>query len=136
MTDYIKPLPEVNDDSRSFWDAAKRHDLVVQKCLNCGTSYFPVSDCSNCDSPDMEWAKASGKGVVHTYTIFHQRYHRGFADAMPYNVAVIKLTECPFMLSNVIDCKNEDLKIGMPVEVVFDDIIEEYALPKFRPAEE
>ena len=133
MTEYHKPLPRIDEDSGPFWEAAKRHEFVIQKCRSCGSFYYPASICFKCDNPKMEWVKASGKGEIYTWTIFHQPYNRAFRDDLPYNVAIIKLDEGPFFLSNIVECSNEDLRIGMAVQVVFEDVTDEVALPKFRP---
>ena len=82
---------------------------------------------------NAEWSSVSGRGRVYTWTIFHQLYHPGFQNDVPYNVAVIKLDEGPQLVSNVVGCRNEDIKLDMPVEVVFDDVTDEVTLPKFRP---
>jgi uncharacterized OB-fold protein len=81
----------------------------------------------------MEWVRVSGHGEVFTFCIFHRLYHPAWKVDIPYNVAWIKLDEGPLLISNIVDCRNEDLHIGMPVQVTFDDITEEITLPKFRP---
>jgi uncharacterized OB-fold protein len=133
MAEYTKQLPEILDREKPFWAAAKKHELTGYRCLNCGTFYTKATDCVACRSPKMDWVKVSGKGQVYTFTIYHQVYHPGWKEEVPYNASWILLDEGPLMLSNIIDCKNEDIYIGMPVEVVFEDINEEVALPKFRP---
>jgi uncharacterized OB-fold protein len=133
MSEYKKQLPEITPTDKPFWDAAKRHELVAYRCLNCGTFYSQVTECVACDKPKMGWVNVSGKGEVYTFGIYHQLYHPGWKEEIPYNVSWIKLNEGPLLISNVIECKNENLHIGMPVEVVFDDITEEVTLPKFKP---
>ena len=64
----------------------------------------------------------------------HQRYHPGFVDDLPYNVAVVELEEGPRLNTNIVGVENEDLRVGMPVEVVFEELSDEVSLPKFRPA--
>jgi uncharacterized protein len=132
MPEYLKQLPETPNREKPYWEAAKKHELMAYRCVNCGTFYSKVIHCVACDNPKMEWVKVSGKGEVFTFGIFHQVYHPGWKDEVPYNVSWIKLDEGPLVLSNVIGCKNEDLYIGMPVEVVFDDVTPEITLPKFR----
>jgi len=135
MADYSKPLPLIDEESKPFWDAAKQHQFVLHHCKNCGTYYYPASYCRKCATlAHMEWAPASGKGTLYTYIIMHQVYQPGFKGEVPYNVSIVELEEGPFILTNIINCKNEDLKIGMPVQVVFDDATEEVSLPKFKPA--
>ena len=133
MSEYKKQLPDITSVDKPFWEAAKRHELMAYKCLNCGTFYSQATDCIACDSPQMGWVRVSGKGEVFTFGVYHQLYHPAWKEDTPYNVAWIKLDEGPLIMSNVVECKNEDIHIGMPVEVVFDDVTEEVTLPKFKP---
>ena len=82
----------------------------------------------------MVWTKASGRGKLHTYTILHRTLHPGFESRLPYNVAVVETEEGPFVFSNIVGCKNEDLRVGMPLEVTFDDAAPGLSIPKFKPA--
>ena len=133
MSDIKKQLPIVSSSDKAFWEGARRHELMAYKCANCGALYYPVTDCTACDNPKMEWTRVSGKGSIYTYIIYHQVYHPAWKGDAPYNVSWIKLDEGPLLMSNVVECRNEELHIGMPVEVVFDDVNEEITLPKFRP---
>jgi hypothetical protein len=80
-----------------------------------------------------EWVKLSGKGTVYSFTNVNYVYHKAFASEIPYVIAIIALEEGPRILSNIIKWKKEDLKIGMPVEVEFEDVTDQFALPKFKP---
>jgi uncharacterized protein len=135
MKEYNRPLPEITTSLKPYWDSAKRHELVIYKCLNCGSCYFPLIDCMCCNKPKMEWVKASGQGKVYTFIIYHTAYNRKWKDLIPYNVAWIELKEGPIMISNIVDCRNEDIFIDMPVKVVFEDISDEITLPKFARME-
>ena len=135
MTTYAKPLPIVNEDTAPFWEYCKKHELRMQKCAQCGHIRFPPGIvCPECLSMEAEWARLSGKGKVYSFGIFQRAYHEGFKNDIPYAVAIIELDEGPHMTSNVTGCKLEDIKIDMPVEVYFEDITDEFALPKFKPA--
>jgi len=132
--EYSKPLPGVDDVNRPYWEAAKRHELVIQKCRHCGHHrYPPGTNCPECLSDDPEWVKVSGRGTVFTWTVFHKVYHPAFIGDAPYAVVAVELEEGPRITSNLVDCPLEDIRIGMPVEVVFDDVTGEITLPKFRP---
>jgi uncharacterized OB-fold protein len=133
MPEITKQLPLINAANKAFWEAARRHELVAYKCLNCGALYTWAIDCVACDNPDMAWVKVSEKGQVFTFCIYHQPFHPAWQDDIPYNVAYIKLDEGPLLMSNIVGCENKDIYIGMPVEVVFEDITEEVTLPKFKP---
>ena len=133
---YEKPLPIINEDNAPYWEYAKKHELRMQKCSRCGYIRFPVSIvCPRCHSLEAEWTKLSGKGKVYSYIIYHQAYHPSYKDDIPYALAIIQLDEGPRMESNITDCHLEDIKIGMPVELYFDDVTEDISLPKFKPAE-
>jgi uncharacterized OB-fold protein len=135
MTEYKKPIPTITPEMRPFYEAAKRHELVVQRCNGCGKHRFPAREiCSSCLSRDFNWVKVSGKGEIFSFNVMHQVYHPGFADDVPYAVVLVKLAEGAKMNSNLVGVKPHDIKIGMPVQVVFEDISEEITLPKFTPA--
>jgi uncharacterized OB-fold protein len=128
-----KPLPQISPEMAPFWEAARRHQLVVQRCRGCGALRFPARDlCSRCLSREVEWAPVSGRGTIFSYAIMHQVYHPGFADEVPYAVVQVELEEGARMLTNVVGCPPAELTIGMPVEVVFEDRTPEVTLPKFR----
>jgi uncharacterized OB-fold protein len=130
---YKKPIPAVTPDMKPFFDATKRHQLVVQRCTQCDTYRFPAREiCSNCLSRAADWVPVSGEGEVFSYNVMHQVYHPGFADEVPYAVVVIKLKEGAKITSNLVGVKPHDIKIGMPVQVVFEDISDEVTLPKFK----
>ena len=133
MAAVDKPLPQITSEMTPFWEAARRHQLVVQRCRGCGTHRFPARDiCSRCLSRDAEWIPVSGRATVFSYAVMHQVYHPGFADEVPYAVVQVELEEGGRLLTNVVDCPPDELAIGMPVEVVFEDRTTEVTLPKFR----
>jgi uncharacterized OB-fold protein len=116
-----------------FFEAAHRHQLVVQRCAGCGALRFPArSICSTCLSREATWVPVAGRGTVFSFAIQHQAVHPGFAAEVPYAVIVVQLEEGPRLLSNLVDCPTADVRVGMPVEVVFDALTPELTLPKFR----
>ena len=122
-------------DDAPWWDALRRHELVVQRCARCGTHRFPARDlCSRCLSRDVEWVRVSGRGTVFSWAVMHQVYHPGFASEVPYAVVVIALDEGARLVSNLVGCPPGEIRADMPVEVVFEDVTPEVTLPKFRPA--
>lgn len=133
MADYGKPLPQVRRETRGFWEGCKRHELLIQRCEDCGTyRHYPRPMCACCGSWNVEWAKATGKGRVYSYIVTHQLFHPAFFDDVPYAVVIVELEEGVRMVSNIVDCGPDEVYIGMPVEVVFDDVTEEVTLPRFR----
>ena len=133
MAEYSKPLPVIETWNAPYWQAAKRHEFVAQKCQACGYVHLPPGPvCTNCLSADQDWVWLSGKGTIYSYGIYYQLWHPGFKADIPYNVALIELAEGPQIISQVVGCRNEELGCGLEVEVVFDDVTPEISLPKFR----
>ena len=134
--EYKKPLPTPSYVSQPFWDAAKEHRLVFQRCSLCGTNVFYPRDV--CPGPQcfgvgtLEWVESSGKGSVYSFTVSYQPAHPAFRDDVPYMLAIIELEEGWRMNSNIINVDANDVKVGMPVEVVWDDVTPEFTLPKFQ----
>lgn len=133
MEEEAKLIPRVTRELQPFFDAARDHQLAVQKCDNCGTLRFPAAPlCLACDSDKASWVPVSGRGEVFSFTVMHRAYHPAFK--VPYTLAVIELQEGVRMTSNVIGIEPSKVRCGMPVEVVFDRLSDEVTLPRFRPA--
>jgi uncharacterized OB-fold protein len=131
--DYKKPLPRVDEENRWFWEACARHELYLQKCAACGTvRYYPRALCTQCLSAKTTYVRASGRGTIYTYTVTHQNQAPGFRDELPYVMAYVQLDEGPRVLSNVVHTPVDQVSIGLRVEVVFEDVDEEMAIPKFQ----
>lgn len=134
---YAKPLPSVDEDIEPFWLALKQHEFKLFRCKKCGAWYFPAAYCRFHDNEpymgNMEWAKASGKGKVFAFNIHYRAFDRSFENDVPYVYALIELDEGPIFATNVIGCDPKEVKIGMPVEIVYEDITEQFTLPKMRP---
>lgn len=137
MTEYAKPLPTPDAETQPFWDACREHELRAQRCTACNKFRWPPSPlCPHCRSWDFEWTQLPGAGEVYSYVVVHYSAVPAFAAEMPYIVARIALdgTDSAMRLtSNVIDCPPEEVKPGMRVHVVFEDVTPEITLPKFRP---
>ena len=140
-TEYKKPLPRPIHAKLSapFWEGAKRHELMMPRCINCDKFHFyPREECPRCFSQKIEWAKVSGRGRLHTYTIVHQTAQAVFQEDAPHVYAVVQLDEGPRMISNVVDSQMkpflEGLQVDMPLVAVYDDVTPEWTLVKFKPA--
>ena len=130
------PLPVMQPESDFYWDKAKNHELWLRKCNSCYKAYFyPRDFCPMCHSKDVTWVKSSGKGTLYAFSIVH-RSPPPFRERCPYVVALVEAEDGVRIPTNLIidDPTPENIKIGMPVEVVFDDVNEEVTLPKFKPA--
>lgn len=131
---YKKPIPRVDEETRGYWEACRRHELVLQRCGACNTlRYYPRAVCPECLSDQVRWERMSGRGTVYTFTVTYQNQAPGFREELPYVLAYVTLDEGPQMLTNVVGCKPDEVKIGMPVEVTFEDVNEDIAIPRFKP---
>jgi uncharacterized OB-fold protein len=127
---------------RSWRHIRERYNLIGVRCKNCGTVYFPSREiCPKCRrKTEFEEIKLSGRGKVYTYSVVHVP-PKDFEKQAPYVIAIIELEEGARITGQIVDCKPEDVYIGMPVEAVFrkikedgDDGVITYGY-KFRPVE-
>ena len=137
MAVYTKPLPVPDFDSRPFWERCKAHDLSAQRCNDCGKFRWPPQAfCPHCYSWKFDWTKLAETGIVSSFVVVHYVSIPAFQEDAPYVVAHITLDDTDdqiTMISNVIGCPWEQVRIGMPVRVAFEDVTPEVTLPKFRP---
>jgi uncharacterized protein len=131
------PAPFVNPEVKPFWDATAEGRLVLPKCTACGTIiWYPRPFCPACSSTKVEWVDASGKGTIYSFTV----NRRGQADLPAYReagvyvLAYVELAEGPRVMTNIVDCDPDSVRIGQAVEVIFHDTGQGTALPRFRPA--
>lgn len=139
-TQYKKPIPVPQGESDVYWQKAKLGELWLRKCDDCGKAYFYPRDISPCCfSKKTSWIKASGKATLHTFAIVHRAPIAAFAEDAPFVTAIVELEEGPMMPTHIVEIPGggeptpEKLSIGMSLEVVFEDITDTIALPKFKP---
>jgi uncharacterized OB-fold protein len=130
---YQRPVPAPDNVTTPYWEACSRGELIIQRCPSCGErQFYPRAMCKTCGETP-EWETASGRGTVHTYTIIRQNYSKPFRELLPYVVAIVELEEGVRMMGNVLDVAPEDVRIGMPVEVTFEQAGENIGVPFWRP---
>lgn len=130
-----KFLPRPNPETAAYWEGCRRHELLIQRCTQCSEyQFYPRVLCSACLSEQVEWVRSSGRGHVLTFTIVRRAVSEAYAPEVPYVVALVQLAEGPRMMSNLVQCEPDSVKVGMPVEVIFEDWSKETTIPKFRPA--
>lgn len=143
LTELVAGIsPTVIEETRPFWEATLLEELLVQACGACENRQLPGGPCcTSCLSQDLRWDRVSGRGTVFSFTIVRHPFHPTFAGQIPYVVADVQLEEGPILTTNVTDMAADDVSIGMPVEVWFDEETEDafhakLRLPKFRPRRE
>ena len=133
----LRPLPLPDDDTRPFWEHCRRHELRMQRCGDCGALRFtPRPLCPRCLSGACEWVPVSGRGTIASRVVVHPPVLPAFADRVPYAVVLVELAEDPTlrMVGNVLDAAPDEVEIGRPVEVAFEELTEEITLPQWKLA--
>ena len=129
-----RPAPVPEPEAAEYWAAARQGRLLVQKCEDCGHfQLYPRPFCLECRGP-VSWVEASGRGVVHSFTVIRQNHSRPFRDWMPYVVALVDLEEGPRLMTNVVGVDPDDVTIGMPVRARFEVVSDEAGIALFEPA--
>lgn len=130
-----RPLPEPDDDLiAAFWEHCAREELRFQRCGGCGDwRHLPRLRCASCGSTEFSWERSSGRGRVHSWTITHQAPIRAFASRVPYAVLVVELDEGVRMVAGLVEANLDVLRLDLPVELVFERVGPDAALPQFRP---
>lgn len=128
--EFLKP--GISEDTKPFWEGAKEHKLLFQKCDNCGTFRWPAAYlCPNCLSEKNTWTECSGKGKIYSYIEFQKSFHPCAEDKVPYTVVTVDLEENVRMLSNLVNAEGKEITCGKEVKVAFEDY-EDYSKPVFE----
>ena len=123
------PAPQANLETQPFWDAAAEGKLLIKKCNACGELHFyPRAICPFCFSDNTTWQQASGDGVIYTYSVMRR------GAPVPYAIAYVTLAEGPTMMTNIVDCDLDSIKIGQKVKLVFKPSDGGPPVPCFAPA--
>ncbi|TMW11972.1 nucleic acid-binding protein [Alloalcanivorax gelatiniphagus] len=130
-----KPGPQASPLSQPFWDGCRERRLRLQYCPDSDRwVFYPRALDPHSWSTNLQWRDASGRGTVASFIVVHKPGHPAFQDEVPYVVALIDLEEGPRMLSNVVGCAPDQVRIGQPVRVHWVEQGGE-VLPKFIPEE-
>ncbi len=128
-----RPSPIVTEDSAVFWDAAAEGRLVAQRCGQCGRLRHPPRPmCPNCHSLDIEVVELSGKGVLYSYALLHHPQHPAFT--YPVMAALVELEEGVRLVSDLVEIDPKEVRIGMPLEVLYTPTASGALIPVFGPA--
>jgi len=120
--------PAVNAESEKFWEAARQGRLLIPVCTACGRAHwYPRAICPFCATDKVAWREASGKGTIYTFSVMRRVKE-------PYVIAHVTLAEGPTMLTNIVDCEFDAVRIGQSVEVLFKEAENGQPVPMFRPA--
>jgi uncharacterized OB-fold protein len=131
------PNPAASPETKPFWDAALEHRLVLQRCASCGRfRHPPRALCPWCRSFEATWDDVAGAGTLFTWSVVHQPFHPVLRDVVPYIVGIVEIdgTDGTRITTNIVDTPHDQLRAGLRVEVVWEDMSPELAVPRFRAA--
>jgi uncharacterized OB-fold protein len=128
-------LPILYPEEMPYWRAAKQHKLVLQRCDGCGKVWFPIGPtCPFCQSNTFTWTQMSGRGIVHSYVIYHKAWIPYYRDKVPYALVQVEIEEGPRLTTNLWDVPVDQIRIGMKVEASWEDMTDEITLLQFQRA--
>ncbi len=131
----LRPRPAVNPDNQFWFDAAREHRLVIQRCSSCeALRHPPGPQCPHCQSLAWDTVEASGLATLHTFTVAHHPKHPAFD--YPLVIGVVDLAEGTRLITNLVDVDPDHVRIGMPLVLDWLDADPDLTLPVFRPAPE
>jgi hypothetical protein len=120
--------PQASPETARYWDAAAQERLVIKRCESChGAHHYPRALCPFCGSDRTAWIDASGLGVVYSVSVTRR------GTPTPYAIAYVTLAEGVTMMTNVVDCDLDSIRIGDPVVVTFVPTRDGTKVPMFRP---
>jgi uncharacterized OB-fold protein len=128
--------PEADRDSAPWWEAVRRHELIVQRCDGCGALRFPArAICNRCRSREWEWVPVRGTGRVYSWIVNHQVFMPAMRDKVPFPILAIRLDEGDdiLMYGILAEASADVLRPGLRVEAVFEDTDDRTTLINWRP---
>ena len=131
---YTKPLPEPGAVSQPFWDGLREHEIRLQRSKKTGkVIYYPRLVSPHGPNDTLEWVECSGSGIVYSYTVARRPTAPQWADDGDYAIAIVELDEGARLTANIVNCAVDDVKVGMKVRAVFQDVTDEVTLLQFEP---
>jgi uncharacterized OB-fold protein len=122
------PAPPVTPETRPFWDAAAEGRLLIKACTACGQAHhYPRAICPFCGSDRTEWRAASGRGTIYSYSVMRR-------VSVPYAIAYVTLEDGVTLMTNIVDCDLDAIRIGQAVRVIFRPTEGGPPVPMFAPA--
>ena len=130
-----RPLPRMDGLHGDFYrECARQGRLVFQHCQECVTFRHPPRIlCAECASDRVSWVPSTGRGTIFSWTVTYQAPHPAFAGQVPYAVVVVELEEGVRIVASLRELAPEHLELGLPVEVVIEEVSEGVPLPYALP---
>ena len=135
-TPFPAPAPAASPETTAFWEATANGVMLLPRCDACDSiTWYPRGFCAECGSLKLTWIPASGRGTVYAFTVHRLGQEpAAYRGASPYVVAYVELAEGPRVLTNIVECDPNAVRVGQQVELVFHATGSGPALYRFRPA--
>jgi len=128
-------LPIIYPEELPYWEGLKARKIMLQHCKECSKVWFPVGPvCPGCLSDRFDWTAMSGRGVVHNFVVYERAWLPWFENKLPYAVVQVQLEEGPRLTTNMLDTPLASIRIGLPVQAVYEDVTAEITLLQFKAA--
>ncbi len=134
MPNFVRPIPALEPRTEAFWRACRAGRLEFTRCVPCNHLIHPSRPiCPRCRGRELDVTTVSGRAHLHSYTVNHKPWYPG--QEVPYVIGLVELIEQPGLrlMTNIIHCAPEAVHIGMSLQVVFENVSDEVALPMFEP---
>lgn len=129
------PLPRPTPITQPFWDAAKKHRLVLPRDSEGNFFFYPRPIAPGSMDADLDWGEVEPCGTVYSFTVDRRGTAPAFVAQAPYVIAIVELDAGPHLTTNIVGCDIDEVRVGMRVEAVFEDVTDTITLIKFRPAD-
>ena len=131
---FPRPLPKPEGDAARYWQALAAGRIELPRCRPCGRLvFYPRPFCPACLSPDVAWEELAPRGRVYTFTVVHKPTHPWFFAQAPYVYAVVELEAGVRLPTRIVGCEPGEVRVGTPVEAVFERVGDEATLLHFAP---
>jgi len=128
-----RPRPAITQDNAFWFEGARAHRLLIQRCTSCGTlRHPPLPACATCGSLEWDTVESSGRGTLYSYVVVH--YPQVAAFEYPLPIGLVQLEEGTRVVANLGGVEPEAIEVGMELRAEFVDHDEELSLPVFVPA--
>ncbi len=143
MKEYIDfskgPLPDVGDsEGAPFWEGTRRGEIRFPKCQDCNQfHWYPCTLCPFCHSPNLKWQALTSQARLFTWSYVNWNLP-AFGIRGPYIMVLVEFDEAPglYLTSDLVECRPEDVTIGMPLDVVFQRVNDKITMPLFKPVKD
>ncbi|WP_458095246.1 Zn-ribbon domain-containing OB-fold protein [Roseomonas sp. WA12] len=120
------PFSPATPDSLPFWEATAEGRFLIRRCQTCDRAHwYPRPICPHCGGETV-WQEASGRGTIYSYSIMRRAPE-------PYAIAYVRLEEGTTMMTNIVDCDFDTIRVGLPVRVTFRPSEGGPPMPMFMP---